>query len=715
MGGHGSGRKPNLYGTTSFTPKRDASIEPTAKPLELVNLSGVGEALKEGPISFGTAGSVLFLDSLGNITQDNSNLFWDDTNNRLGIGNSTPGKPLDITGEMITSDYAFFGGAVGTALRLKGSDANNTIFQPATDVNLGITINGGSSSTTYIGLGNSTTGAELVVRRDGNVGIGTTTPDSVLEVSGTSNPQIKVTDSANSVENIIQSHSVGQGTIGTVTDHKLAFQAKNSTKMTLLTDGNFGIGTTSPLDILHVVSSSDAVPSIRRNTTTTGDLAGVQFGVTTGTTDDVYRAGVLTERRSDGNLDLHLATATSGNVDASDARLTILSDGKVGVGTTNPGRILDIVSSGNTGQLRITDETGATSSKDSLITMVPRTSSQDDVVLMYGRTDTSANIIGIGGQNIHTGGSLNGEGVQGATELRFFTVGSVNTEVTNSTDPNMVIDSSGNVGIGTGAPIGLLHTAADGSNDTTFARHSTDTSGTSITLRKSRGTAASPSIVSDGDDVGFLIWDAYDGGAYREVAGIIGEVDGTPGASDMPGRMVFYTTADGTASRAERMRITSAGDIGMGTSAPDAPLHVTNTSLNIPSINSQTVAVFSRSSMLASAQIAIIGTAFANSTINFGDQSDENVGRLLYNHDANYMAFYTNAGERMRLDSSGNLGIGTTSPSANADLTLEGGAIALKETTTPTADTNYGKVYTKTDNKLYFQDGAGTEHEISFV
>ena len=67
----------------------------------------------------------------------------------------------------------------------------------------------------------------------------------------------------------------------------------------------------------------------------------------------------------------------------------------------------------------------------------------------------------------------------------------------------------------------------------------------------------------------------------------------------------------------------------------------------------------------------------------------------------------------MTLDNAGNLGIGV-SPLANADLTLEGGAIALKETSTPSNDANYGKIYTKTDNKLYFQDGAGSEHEISF-
>lgn len=41
--------------------------------------------------------------------------------------------------------------------------------------------------------------------------------------------------------------------------------------------------------------------------------------------------------------------------------------------------------------------------------------------------------------------------------------------------------------------------------------------------------------------------------------------------------------------------------------------------------------------------------------------------------------------------------------------------INLKEMTTPTAITNYGAVYTKSDNNLYFQDGAGVEHQLAFV
>ena len=76
-----------------------------------------------------------------------------------------------------------------------------------------------------------------------------------------------------------------------------------------------------------------------------------------------------------------------------------------------------------------------------------------------------------------------------------------------------------------------------------------------------------------------------------------------------------------------------------------------------------------------------------------------------------------NATDRMIIDKDGKVGIGVhpLTNLATGDLVLEGGSIVLKEITTPTADTNYGKVYTKTDNKLYFQDGAGTEHEIAFV
>jgi hypothetical protein len=43
------------------------------------------------------------------------------------------------------------------------------------------------------------------------------------------------------------------------------------------------------------------------------------------------------------------------------------------------------------------------------------------------------------------------------------------------------------------------------------------------------------------------------------------------------------------------------------------------------------------------------------------------------------------------------------------------GAFHFRETTTPTAIVNYGAIYSKADNKLYFQDGAGVEHTVAFV
>lgn len=63
-----------------------------------------------------------------------------------------------------------------------------------------------------------------------------------------------------------------------------------------------------------------------------------------------------------------------------------------------------------------------------------------------------------------------------------------------------------------------------------------------------------------------------------------------------------------------------------------------------------------------------------------------------------------------------NITINATTVSANYDLMLAGdGVLGLKETTTPTADADYGKIYTKNDNKLYCQTGDGVEHEVAFV
>jgi hypothetical protein len=84
---------------------------------------------------------------------------------------------------------------------------------------------------------------------------------------------------------------------------------------------------------------------------------------------------------------------------------------------------------------------------------------------------------------------------------------------------------------------------------------------------------------------GTVTFAASDGTNLLQVAEISALVDGTPGANDMPGRLVFSTTADGASSPTERMRITSAGNLFFGTTtknitSPNNPgfeIHVQNT------------------------------------------------------------------------------------------------------------------------------------------
>jgi hypothetical protein len=77
---------------------------------------------------------------------------------------------------------------------------------------------------------------------------------------------------------------------------------------------------------------------------------------------------------------------------------------------------------------------------------------------------------------------------------------------------------------------------------------------------KSRGTAVgSNTIVQSGDNIGQLSFEGSDGTNFVLAASIIGAVDGTPGANDMPGRLVLSTTADGASSPTERVKIASNG------------------------------------------------------------------------------------------------------------------------------------------------------------
>ena len=99
----------------------------------------------------------------------------------------------------------------------------------------------------------------------------------------------------------------------------------------------------------------------------------------------------------------------------------------------------------------------------------------------------------------------------------------------------------------------------------------------------------------------------------------------------------------------EVMRLDQDGNLGIGTSAPTSQLHISDSGI---------------------VNLRIQSTTDDATSIQFGDSADSNVGRIFYDHSVNAMRFYTNDLEHLRIDSDGNVGIGTTSPDAAGTLTL---------------------------------------------
>ncbi len=102
----------------------------------------------------------------------------------------------------------------------------------------------------------------------------------------------------------------------------------------------------------------------------------------------------------------------------------------------------------------------------------------------------------------------------------------------------------------------------------------TATAGSMIFGGRSRGSFATPTIVNDGDNLLTLQAVGHDGTDFAKSALIAFDVDGTPGANVMPGRITFSTSPASSQTPLERMRITSAGNVGIGTTSPYAKLSV---------------------------------------------------------------------------------------------------------------------------------------------
>jgi len=250
------------------------------------------------------------------------------------------------------------------------------------NLNNGLALGTGDSNS--IGIGNTITwNNQLFLNYNGNIGLGTTNPNKLLEVYNntlnTGNPTIRISADANSnytdatgklgALEFYNNYSTNLGLAaaiqagrgeGVVASGELHFLTSASSgtladRMTIDKDGHVGIGTTRPIYPLHVVSA-DAV--VFTNTTTgnwaqnltlftpnlpTGSAsASFSFGLS----DTAYNRAYVGFKNVGTGSTLNFMTF---GFHSSDYLLNIKADGNVGINNTNPTTRLDIVGTSNSG------------------------------------------------------------------------------------------------------------------------------------------------------------------------------------------------------------------------------------------------------------------------------------------------------------------------------------------------------------------------------
>jgi len=177
---------------------------------------------------------------------------------------------------------------------------------------------------------------------------------------------------------------------------------------------------------------------------------------------------------------------------------------------------------------------------------------------------------GISGVN----GSATTPAIQGTDTNTGLTFGTDTVGVVTGGTTRATVDSSGRLLVGTSSAVNgasstvsafQLHGNTGSASSPMFTRWQDVSNGTPVVIQKSRGGSVGTNVVvQNNDEIGRVDFAGDDGNGFFTAARITAFIDGTPGANDMPGRLVFSTTADGASSPTERMRITSDGGILIG-------------------------------------------------------------------------------------------------------------------------------------------------------
>jgi len=420
-------------------------------------------------------------------------------------------------------------------------------------------LNSENNSNNYV-VGTDT---KMIVKNNGNVGIGTISPSSNLHVVTTgSYPSSAVTVEGNVADPSLimknttaggRTYSLISGGTGSGVPGGLRFydQTGSVDRMVLSSAGNFGIGTTSPANALEVNGSADITGNLGIGMNTPSSPLYLQGSNTTNAPlgaitmnryflNSGYQAASSIFHWADGSSIDRMSFAVTGGGSSytnpaaiSQAKMTIVSTGNVGIGTTAPAAHLSFgTSSGGQASLHLYDGGATVRSGMGINT--------NEFQLFAAN---SAHF------SFNTGGDLQGVGTNELMRIQpNGNVGIGTTSPANTFEVNGTADFTGNVGVGLNAPRARLEVSGP---MLPFGWNLISTDSTTMAAGVGGGIGFGGNYTTAG---GWAEWAGIR--SYKE--------NGTSG--DYGASLGLSTRAMG-GSTAERMRITSTGNVGIGTTS----------------------------------------------------------------------------------------------------------------------------------------------------